>query len=39
MIKHFWVQNYSVMLITPNFWDKQHGNVINGRNVTNVLVI
>ena len=27
------------MLITPNFWDKQQGNVINGRNVTNVLVV
>ena len=42
MINHFWVQNYSVMLITPNFWDKQHGNVtdgvINGRNVMNGLV-
>ena len=30
MIKHFWVQNNSVMLITPNFWDKRHGNVTYG---------
>ena len=29
MIKHFWVQNYSVMLITPNFWDILHGFVMN----------
>ena len=42
MIKYFWVQKYGVLLIPPNFWDKQHGNVtdgvINSRNVTNGLV-
>ena len=33
------LQRYGVVLIPPNFWDKQHGfvtdGVTNGRNVTN----
>ena len=31
MIKYFWVQRYGVLLIPPNFWDKQHGNVTDGQ--------
>ena len=37
------LQRYGVMLIPPNFWDKQHVNVINGgiicRNVMNGLAV
>jgi hypothetical protein len=37
------LQRYIYLLKTTNFWDKQHGFVINGGiiggNVTNVLVV
>jgi hypothetical protein len=33
------LQRYGVLFIPPNFWDKQHGNVTNGRNVKNGLVV
>ena len=29
-VKHFWVQRYIACRIFPNFWDKQHENVMNG---------